>query len=49
MLPKVPLRFLLSDDPGAGKTVMAGLHIKEMLMRSAAERMSISLFGGGLG
>ena len=28
LLPKVPLRFLLADDPGAGKTIMAGLYIK---------------------
>ncbi len=35
MLPKVPLRFLLADDPGAGKTIMAGLYVKEMLLRSA--------------
>jgi hypothetical protein len=29
MLPRQPLRFLLADDPGAGKTIMAGLLIKE--------------------
>ena len=29
MLERVPLRFLLADDPGAGKTIMAGLLIKE--------------------
>lgn len=46
MLPKVPLRFLLADDPGAGKTVMAGLYIKEMLLRSAAERVLIVCPGG---
>lgn len=34
MLPRSPLRFLLADDPGAGKTVMAGLLIREMLARS---------------
>src|SRR5688572_20386104 len=28
MLPRQPLRFLLADDPGAGKTIMAGLLIK---------------------
>ncbi len=33
MLPRQPLRFLLADDPGAGKTVMAGLLIKELLTR----------------
>ncbi len=27
MLPRQPLRFLLADDPGAGKTIMAGLLI----------------------
>ena len=31
MLPRQPLRFLLADDPGAGKTIMAGLFIKELL------------------
>ncbi len=41
LLPRVPLRFLLADDPGAGKTVMAGLYIKEMMMRSAAERVIV--------
>jgi hypothetical protein len=33
MLPRQPLRFLLADDPGAGKTIMAGLLIKELLIR----------------
>lgn len=33
MLPRTPLRFLLADDPGAGKTIMAGLFIKELLLR----------------
>jgi superfamily II DNA or RNA helicase len=46
MLPKVPLRFLLADDPGAGKTIMAGLYIKEMLLRSAADRIIIACPGG---
>ncbi len=32
MLPRQPLRFLLADDPGAGKTIMAGLLIKELLL-----------------
>src|SRR5262245_3248308 len=31
MLPRQPLRFLLADDPGAGKTIMSGLLIKELL------------------
>ena len=33
MLPRQPLRYLLADDPGAGKTIMAGLYIKELLIR----------------
>jgi len=33
MLPRQPLRFLLADDPGAGKTIMAGLYIKELIAR----------------
>jgi superfamily II DNA or RNA helicase len=33
MLPRQPLRFLLADDPGAGKTIMAGLFIKELIAR----------------
>ena len=41
MLPKQPLRYLLADDPGAGKTIMAGLLIRELMMRSDAERILI--------
>lgn len=41
MLPKQPLRFVLADDPGAGKTIMAGLLIKELIMRSDSERILI--------
>ncbi|WP_316571343.1 helicase-related protein [Neobacillus sp. YIM B06451] len=33
MLPRQPLRFLLADDPGAGKTIMAGLLIRELFIR----------------
>ena len=33
LLPRTPLRFLLADDPGAGKTIMAGLYIKELMLR----------------
>lgn len=29
LLPLQPLRFLLADDPGAGKTIMSGLYIRE--------------------
>src|SRR5574338_551791 len=38
MLPRQPLRFLLADDPGAGKTIMAGLLMKEMIARGDLER-----------
>ncbi|MBR6058781.1 MAG: DUF3883 domain-containing protein [Victivallales bacterium] len=41
MLPKQPLRFVLADDPGAGKTIMAGLLIKELLIRADAQRVLI--------
>lgn len=35
------LRFLLADDPGAGKTIMTGLYIKELQLRGAADRVLI--------
>ena len=38
MLTRQPLRFLLADDPGAGKTIMAGLLIKELVARGDLER-----------
>src|ERR1700730_18633447 len=41
MLPRQPLRFLLADDPGAGKTIMAGLFIKELIIRGDLERCLI--------
>ncbi|TGP85630.1 MULTISPECIES: helicase-related protein [unclassified Mesorhizobium] len=41
MLPRQPLRYLLADDPGAGKTIMAGLLIKELLIRGDLERCLI--------
>jgi superfamily II DNA or RNA helicase len=41
MLPRQPMRFLLADDPGAGKTIMAGLLIKELLVRGDLERCLI--------
>lgn len=41
MLPRQPLRFVLADDPGAGKTIMAGLLIRELLMRADAKRILI--------
>jgi superfamily II DNA or RNA helicase len=41
MLPRQPLRFLLADDPGAGKTIMTGLFIKELILRGDLERCLI--------
>ncbi|MFT3662567.1 MAG: helicase-related protein [Gordonia sp. (in: high G+C Gram-positive bacteria)] len=41
LLPRTPLRFLLADDPGAGKTIMAGLYAKELLLRGDLTRMLI--------
>lgn len=41
MLPKQPLRFVLADDPGAGKTIMAGLLISELLLRADARRIMV--------
>src|SRR5438132_238208 len=38
MLPRQPLRFLLADDPGSGKTIMAGLFIKELIARGDLKR-----------
>src|SRR5438552_14581256 len=41
MLTRQPLRFLLADDPGSGKTIMAGLLIKELLIRGDLRRCLI--------
>ena len=41
MLQRQPLRFLLADDPGAGKTIMAGLLIKELIARGDLQRCLI--------
>lgn len=46
MLPRRPLRFLLADDPGAGKTIMAGLFIKELIVRGDLDRCLIVAPGG---
>ncbi|WP_017558619.1 helicase-related protein [Nocardiopsis baichengensis] len=46
LLPRTPLRFLLADDPGAGKTIMAGLYIKELLLRSDVQRCLVVVPGG---
>ena len=41
-----PLRFLLADDPGAGKTIMAGMLIKELIVRGELKRCLIVCPGG---
>lgn len=41
MLPKLPLRYVLADDPGAGKTIMTGLFIKELIARGDLKRCLI--------
>ncbi|MCK9921265.1 DUF3883 domain-containing protein [Frankia sp. AgPm24] len=46
LLPRTPLRFLLADDPGAGKTIMAGLYIKELLLRDDVKKCLIVAPGG---
>ena len=46
LIQRTPLRFLLADDPGAGKTIMAGLYIKELMLRGDLERCLIVAPGG---
>ena len=41
MLHQAPLRFLLADDAGAGKTIMTGLYVREMLSRRLIRRVLI--------
>lgn len=41
MLPSTRIRFLLADDPGAGKTIMAGLLVKELRLRRSVERILV--------
>lgn len=41
MLPRQPLRYVLADDPGAGKTVMTGLFIRELIARGDLARCLI--------
>ncbi len=41
MLPRQPLRFVLADDPGAGKTIMAGLYVRELIMRADSRRILV--------
>ena len=46
LLPLPKIRFLLADDTGAGKTIMAGLLLKEMIMRGMLQRILIVTPGG---
>ncbi|MDR1735189.1 MAG: DUF3883 domain-containing protein [Oscillospiraceae bacterium] len=41
MLPRLPMRYILADDPGAGKTVMTGLFLKELYLRGDLKRCMI--------
>lgn len=41
MLRQWPLRFLLADDAGAGKTIMTGLYLREMLARRLVTRVLV--------
>jgi superfamily II DNA or RNA helicase len=41
MLPRQPLRYLLADDPGAGKTIMTGLFVRELIVRGDISRCLI--------
>ncbi|WP_028875110.1 helicase-related protein [Tepidiphilus margaritifer] len=49
MLPRQPLRFVLADDPGAGKTIMAGLYLRELMIRADARRVLIVAPGSLVG
>lgn len=49
MLKQPRLRFLLADDAGAGKTIMAGLYIREMLSRRLLRRILIVTPAGLVG
>ena len=46
MLNRQPLRFLLADDPGAGKTIMTGLLVRELIANGEVERCLICVPGG---
>jgi len=41
MVPQAQLRFLLAHDPGAGKTIMAGLLMKELKLRGVLDRVLV--------
>jgi superfamily II DNA or RNA helicase len=45
MLKQPRIRFLLADDPGAGKTIMAGLLLKELKQRGLVNRVLIVVPG----
>jgi superfamily II DNA or RNA helicase/DNA-binding XRE family transcriptional regulator len=49
MLKQMPLRFLLADDAGAGKTIMSGLYVREMLARGLIRRILVVTPAGLLG
>ncbi|MBC8249093.1 MAG: DUF3883 domain-containing protein [Anaerolineales bacterium] len=49
MLDHPRLRFLLADDAGAGKTIMAGLTIREMLLRRQVHRVLVASPAGLVG
>jgi superfamily II DNA or RNA helicase/DNA-binding XRE family transcriptional regulator len=49
MLKQPRLRFLLADDAGAGKTIMAGLYIREMLSRRLIRRVLVVAPAGLIG
>ena len=41
MLSRLPLHYILADDPGAGKTIMTGLFLKELIIRGDLKRCLI--------
>ena len=41
ILPLPRIRFLLADDPGAGKTIMAGLLLRELIQRKEVSRVLV--------
>jgi superfamily II DNA or RNA helicase len=46
LLPLPRIRFLLADDTGAGKTIMTGLLVKELLFRGVIKKILIVTPGG---
>lgn len=45
ILKRPSIRFLLADDPGAGKTIMTGLVLKELKYRGLAQRILLVVPG----